>query len=276
MILVQQQKYKEAAEPIDKAIELTDKPKESWLTTQGVVYSNLADYAKLEEILKKLVEMAPQKAQYWTQLAAVQNELRHEHQALATMQLAYKGGFLKDDKALRQLASLLFLQQQPWECAKVIDDAMKSGVLEKNANAYRLISNCYIAAREQDKAFDPLTKAGELSADADMYMLLGQMYLQREKFDLALEALSKGLPKAKPEQKGSVHLLMGISEIGTEKLDAAEAHFKAAMGDQKVGKAAESYLKFIEDKRMRDAQEQAIKEATAAAAAAAEAEPSEG
>ena len=64
-----------------------------------------------------------------------------------------------------------------------------------------------------------------------------------------------------------MELLTGIGQIGTEQLDAAERSFKAALADAKVKRAAESYLKFIEDKRMRDAQEQAV---TAAAAAATE------
>lgn len=267
MILVQQEKFKEAAEPVAKAIEMTDKPKESWLTTQGVIHSNLQEFDKVEEILEKLVEMAPQKVQYWTQLAAVQNHLGKEQKALATMQIAYEGGLLKGDKELRQLASLLFLQQQPFDCAKIIKDALDSGAIEADSNAYRLISNCYIAARENEKALVPLAKAGELSPDGDMYMLLGQMYLQKEKFEPALETLKKALAKAKPEQRGSVHLLMGIGQIGTNQLDAAESSFKSALADAKVKKAAESYLKFIEDKKMREAQEQAI---TAAAEPATE------
>ena len=267
MILVQQEKFKEAAEPVEKAIELADKPKESWLTTQGVIYSNLQEFDKVEVVLRKLVEMAPEKMQYWTQLAAVQNHLGMEEKALATMQVAYQGKILKGDKELRQLASLLFLQQQPFDCAKIIKDALDTGAMEADSNAYRLISNCYIAAREQDRALVPLAKAAELSPDADMYMLLGQMYLQKEKFEPALDALKKALVKAKPEQRGSVELLTGIGQIGTEQLDAAERSFKAALADAKVKRAAESYLKFIEDKRMRDAQEQAV---TAAAAAATE------
>lgn len=266
MILVQQEKFKEAAEPVAKAIELADKPKESWLTTQGVIHSNLQEFDKVEEILAKLVEIAPQKMKYWTQLAAVQNHLGKEEKALATMGIAYEAQILKGDKQLRLLASLLFLQQQPYYCAKVIDDALASGAIKADSNAYRLISNCFIAARENEKAFAPLAKAGELSPDADMYMLLGQMYLQRDKFAPALEALQKALAKAKPEQRGSVHLLIGIGHIGTEQLDEAERNFKAALADPKVKKGAESYLKFIEDKKMRDARSRRSPPRTAAAA----------
>ncbi len=63
-----------------------------------------------------------------------------------------------------------------------------------------------------------------------------------------------------------MHLLIGIAQLGTEQLDEAERNFKSALADAKVKKAAESYLKFIEDKKMRDAQEQAVTAATTAAA----------
>lgn len=250
MILVQQQNFRDAAEPAAKALELSGKPKESWLTLYGVINSQLKDYPKVEKTLEQLVEIAPSKSQYWMQLAAVQQHLEHEEKALATMQLAYRAGVLKGDKELRQLASLLFLGQQPYECARVIETALAERVVEANVDAYRLMANCLIAARESEKALEPLAKGGELAPDGGMYLLLGQMYLQRDRFELAIDALEKGLRKAKPEQSGSAHLLLGIAQLGDEKYAEAERSFKLAAGDSKVGRAAASYLKFLEAKQM--------------------------
>lgn len=250
MILVQQKNYKDAAEPAAKALELADKPKESWLTLDGVVNTQLKNYPRVEQTLAKLVEIAPAKSQYWMQLAAVQQHLGHEKKALATMQLAYDAGLLKGDKELRQLASLLFLRQQPFECAKVIETGLASGVVAANADAYRLMANCLIAARESEKALTPLARAAELSPDGDLYLLLGQLHLQRDRFELAVEAIEKGLKKVKPEKRGSAHLLLGIAQLGDEQLALAERSFKIAAGDAKVARAATSYLKFLEQKHV--------------------------
>lgn len=185
MILVQQEDFKAAVEPARKAVELSEQPRESWLQLLVVVYSQLRDYPNVAEALERLIAVSPAKQQYWVQLAAVQKHLEREAKALATMQLAYGADLLKEDKEVRQLARLLFLRQQPYECAEVIANAIDAGTVKADAESYRLMSNCYIAARENDRALEPLAKAGELAPDGDMYMLLGQMYLQRERFGRA-------------------------------------------------------------------------------------------
>jgi tetratricopeptide (TPR) repeat protein len=219
-----------------------------------VIYSQLKDYPSLATALERLIEVSPGKQQYWVQLAAVQKHLEREAKALATMQLAYEADLLGDDKELRQLARLLFLRQQPYECAQVVEMGIDSGALEPDAEAYRLMSNCHIAARDNEKALEPLAKAGELASDGEMYMLLGQMYLQRERFAPAIEALGKALAKSKPEQRGSIQLLIGVAQLGSERFDAAESAFRVA---SKVRRAAESYLKFLREQRARHEQQQA-------------------
>ena len=139
---------------------------------------------------------------------------------------------------------------------------MAKGVIAPDADAYKLVSNCYIAARENERALEPLTKAAELSPDGDMYMLLGQMHLQRDRFAAALDALEKSLAKAKPEQRGPVNLLIGVAQLGAEHLDAAERAFRAAHGDEKVRRAADSYLKYLEEQRARRDQPETVQTAS--------------
>jgi tetratricopeptide (TPR) repeat protein len=256
MILVQQEKFADAVEPAKRAIEQSPEPRESWVALLVVIYSQLKDYPNVAATLERLIAISPGKQQYWVQLAAVQKHLEREANALATMQLAHEADLLRDDKELRQLARLLFLRQQPFECAQVIEMGIDSGVVKPDAEAYRLMSNCYIAARDNEKALEPLAKAGELASDGDMYMLLGQMYLQRERYAPAIDALEKALAKSKPDQRGSVQLLLGVAQLGSDRFDDAERAFRVASGDEKVRRAAESYLTFLKAQRLRHEQQQ--------------------
>ena len=256
MILVQQEKFADAVEPAKRAVEQSPEPRESWVALTVVIYSQLKDYPNVAEALERLIAISPGKQQYWVQLAAVQKHLEREAKALATMQLAYEAKLLREDKEVRQLARLLFLRQQPFECAQVIEMGIDSGAVKPDAESYRLMSNCYIAARDNEKALGPLAKAGELATDGDMYMLLGQMYLQRERFAPAIEALEKALAKSKPEQRGSVQLLIGVAQLGSDRFDDAERAFRVASGDEKVRRAAESYLSFLKAQRLRHEQQQ--------------------
>jgi tetratricopeptide (TPR) repeat protein len=212
--------------------------------------------------LERLVSMSPGKKHYWVQLAAVQNYLEREAKALAALRIAYQGKLLTEDRELRQLSRLLFLRDLPYQCAQTLQDGLGAGIVKADADSYRLMSNCFIAARENDRALEPLAKAGELAPDGDMYMLLGQMHLQKDRFDPALEALRKALAKSKPEQRGSVQLMIGVAQLGKNDYAAAERSFNAASGDKKVSKAAESYLKFLAAERARKELQQQLQQAS--------------
>jgi tetratricopeptide (TPR) repeat protein len=164
---------------------------------------------------------------------------------------------LNEDRDFRQLGRMLFVRELPFQCAGEIEQAISSGALKPDADSYGMLANCYIAARESERALEPLAKAGELSDDGEMFMLLGQIHLQRERYVPALEALEKALAKSKPEQRGSVQLLIGVAQLGSNRFDDAERAFRAAAGDAKVKDAAASYLKFVEEQRLRKQQQPA-------------------
>lgn len=251
MILVQQEKFAEAVEPARTAIERSPEPRESWLQLMVAIYGHLKDYPNVASTLERLANLNPSKKLYWVQLAAVQNYLERDAKALATLQLAHQAALLDEDKELRQLARLLYLQQLPFQCAEVIEDGMTAGKVAADADAYGLLSNCYLAAREGEEALAPLARAAELSPDGETYVLLGQLYLQREEYDPALAALQQALAKAKPERHGAVQLLIGVAQLGAERFDDAERAFTAAQSDEKVRRAAESYLRFVQEQRAR-------------------------
>jgi tetratricopeptide (TPR) repeat protein len=251
MILVQQDKFDEALEPARTAVERSPKPKESWLQTLMVIYSQQKDYPNLAATLERLIALNPTRKLYWVQLAAVHKQLEHDAQALATLRLAELASLLTEDREYRQLARLLFLRELPYPCATEIEKASTRGKLEPDAEAYRLMANCYLAAREHDRALEPLARAGELASDGEMYLLLGQLHLQRERFEPAREVLHKALAKSKPEQRGTVQLLLGVAELGAEQWGEAERAFRAAQSDEKLRRAAESYLKYLDEQRAR-------------------------
>jgi tetratricopeptide (TPR) repeat protein len=254
MILVQQERFPEAVEPARLAVEKSPQPKESWLQLLVAIYGNLKDYPNVAGALQRLVNIAPGKKLYWMQLAAVQNHLQRDAEALATMRLAYRAELLDEDKEVRQLARLLYLNQLPFQCAEVVQQGLERGKVAADADAYQLLSNCYLAAREAEDALPPLAKAAELSDDGEMDMLLGQLYLQREEFGPALDALQHALAEVKAEKRGQVQLLVGVAQLGAERFDEAERSFRAAQSDEKVRRAAESYLKFVQEQRMKKQQ----------------------
>jgi tetratricopeptide (TPR) repeat protein len=251
MILVQQDKFAEALEPAQIAVERSPRPKESWLQTLMVIYSQTRDYAKLATTLERLIALNPGKKLYWVQLAAAHKQLDHDAEALATLRLADLFRLLSEDREYRQLFRLLFVRDLPYPCADGLERASADAKIAPDADSYRLLANCYLAAREHERALEPLARAGELSSDGEMYLLLGQLHLQRERYEPAREVLHKALAKSKPEQRGAVQLLLGVAELGAEQWSDAERAFRAAQSDEKLRRAAESYLKYLDEQRAR-------------------------
>jgi tetratricopeptide (TPR) repeat protein len=260
MILVQQKQFRAAREPATIAVERSDAPRESWVQLLVAVYIELEDWPNVAKGLERLIAIAPAKKQYWVQLAAVRNHLKQDAKALAMLRLADTGQLLTEDRDIRQLARLLFVRELPYPCAQEIESAIGAEQVEPDADAYRMLSNCYIAAREHERALLPLAKAGELAEDGEMYMLLGQIHLQRERYEPALEALEKALAKSTPQQRGSVQLLIGVAQLGSHRFDEAERAFRAAVSDPKVADAARSYLQFVAEQRQREEQERLLRE----------------
>lgn len=251
MILVQQEKFAEALAPARTAIENAPQARESWLQLLAAIEFELHDYAAVASTLERLVAVAPKTKRYWVQLATIQNALDEDDKALATLSLAHQAKLLDADREYRQLARLSFVNELPYRCAETLEEGMSAGVVTADADSYDLLANCYIAARETDRALQPLEKAGELAPEGQNYLLLGQLHLQHDRFEPARVALTKALANAKPDRRGSVELLLGIAQLGLDRFDDAERSFRAASGDDKIRSAAESYLRHLAQQRAR-------------------------
>ena len=249
MILVQQEAYRDALVPAQEAIAKSGQPRESWLQLLAAIQFQLQDYPGVAGTLRQLLVVAPGTKRYWVQLATIENSIGQEDKALATLGVAHVAGLLEEDREIRQRARLCFVRDLPQCCAQALEEGMTAGKVGKDAESYQLLANCYIAARDTDKALEPLAKAGELSKDGKGFLLLGQLQLQKERFDSAHAALVKARSKSPSEQRASIDLLLGIADLGEQRFDAAEQSFRLAQADEKTRPAADSYLKHLEQRR---------------------------
>ncbi|HEY2772584.1 MAG TPA: tetratricopeptide repeat protein [Candidatus Binatia bacterium] len=249
MILMQQQAYADALEPARIAVERSPQPRESWLQLLAAIQFQLQDYKSVAGTLEQLVALQPANKRYWVQLATIESTIGNDGDAVAELGVAQVGGLLADDRDLRQRARQCFVHDLPTCCSETLEKGFADGKIKKDAESWQLLANCYIAARDTDKALEPLAKAGELAADNRSYLMLGQLELQKDRFDAAHDALVKAKAKSKPDQAGSIELLIGIASLGSNRLDDAEKSFRIARADDKTSKAADSYLKHLDQVR---------------------------
>lgn len=209
-----------AVAPAQRAVDLADKPQESWTTLLLSLRLERHEYQDAIRLLQQLIVLAPAKKTYWLQLSACYGQLEDYRSALATMQLAYDAGLLTEEAEIRRYADLLLFNDLPYRGARVLEDAIdRQAVSLVDAAVYEKLANCWIAAREFERAVAPLQRAGELSRSGEPLVRLSEVYLQGDDWAAAEGALRRALAK------GGLRDIAHVDEL----LTAITAHAGAAV-----------------------------------------------
>ncbi len=245
---LQQDENDKAFVPARKSVELSDQPKEAWLQLLLSLYFDRKSYPEAATLLKQLVTRFSKKT-YWIQLAAVYGELGEEENSLAVLQIAYLQNLLERDQELRRLARVYLYHQIPYRAAGVVEKGLEEKVIEPDAEAWELLGNSWLSAREYERALAPLESAAKLSEKGEVSVRLGQLYIEREEWGKARKALQQALRKSKLDDRGRALLLLGISNFSSGRIDDAQRAFDQAQQHEKTRKSAGRWLKHLERKR---------------------------
>lgn len=228
-----------------KAVEAGPEPREAWLRLLAALYSQGQDYENVGPVLEELILRFPKK-QYWVQLSLIYGARDDYRRSLAAQQVAYAQGFLTEDKELRRLARSYLYHELPFPAATVLEKGLEGSVIDADADAFELLANSWIAAREYERSLEPLQKAAELSEDGNLYVRLGQVHMQREVWDEASALLEKAVGKGGLKDPGNAQLLLGIAYYNTERVAPARSAFLRARKHDKTEVAAERWIEHLD------------------------------
>lgn len=238
---------KKALKSILKALSLTKKPKENWITfAVSLLYEN-ERYGEASELLYKLVELNTGKKMYWTQLAGALLNQNKGFQALAIMDLALMMGLLDKEGELLNIVSLYIQNGLPYEASQLLEKGIKKKVMKKNKKNQELLANAFIQAKEYDKALAPLENAAKLSKDGKLYALKARLFLEKEKFKEAVALFDKALGKGlKEKDKGQVYVEKAVALIQIGDYKTALNSLDKASRFKNSKKLAMSWRSYIE------------------------------
>ncbi len=238
----------EALAPAQKAVELSEEPRENWLQLLYALYLQQDRYADAIPIVEQLVSRFPKK-NYWIQLAAMYMQEGREEDSMAVQQLAYAQGLLENDRELTRLAQMYLFNDLPYRAARLMERGLAQEQIEADQEAFQMLGNSWLAARESERAMEPLRQAAALSEDGELWLRLGQVHVQREEWDQAIDAIrnaqEKGLTKG-PNTEGHAQVLLGIARFNKKQYTSARGHFQRALAEEKTEKMAESWLTYLE------------------------------
>jgi len=228
-----------------RAIEVRPAPRESWIRLLAALYAQKEDYANAAPVLEELVLRFPKK-QYWVQLSLIYGAHTNYRRSLSVQQVAYAQGFLTEDKELRRLARSYLYHELPYPAAQVLEKGLEDGPIAPDSEAFELLANSWIAAREYERSLDPLRSAAKLSEDGNLYVRLGQVHMQREAWGEASALLEKAVEKGGLKDPGNAELLLGIAYYNRAQLARARSSFLRARQHDSTRSAANRWITHLD------------------------------
>ena len=253
----QNKQYDEAAMWISEAVADHEAegmiPDEGWLILQRAIFYELKQPQKVKDVLIKMVKLFDE-PKYWIQLAGMYGELGEERKQLAIMETAYQRGFVNTSADVFNMAQLYYYHRVPYKGAKLMEQAMNDGVLEKNLRNLKFLGQSWSLAKEQDKAIPVMMQAAELSEDGELDAQLAQILLNEERFDDAIAAADRAVEKGDLRNPGLVYLIKGMALYNKKQYALALNQLAEAEKHQKSRAMAQQWKQFVQgEKRQADA-----------------------
>ena len=231
---------------IEKACELTDKPKEAWLQMAFSGNYQTKKFNKAITYVNQLVYNYPDKKDYWQQKAGIHQIVEDYSKAAVTKELTYKKGFVNKESDFINLGQLLASQGDAYKVAVALEAALKNNVIEPSEKLLNLYFQAWLQAKEIEKAKAVLSELYDIYDDKDDGYQLLQYYVDAEAWSAADELAKKLLIQELTEtQKGKVLLYQGMAKyrLGDNR-EALKVLGKATAFENSSGQA-KSWMSYI-------------------------------
>jgi tetratricopeptide (TPR) repeat protein len=250
--LYQNKAYKDAAFYIETAIKGHEDdgflPDENWLVLQRAIYFEMQEPEKVKDIIIKLIRLYEQ-PKYWIQLSGMYGELEQEDRQFATMEIAYQRGFVTSASDTFNLSQLYFYHGVPYKGAKLMEQAIKNGLLQANLRNLKFLAQAWQMAKEDEKAVPVMIDAAALSNDGKLDAQLALLYYNLDDFTKAINAANQALEKGELDRPGDTHMVLGLSLYGNQDFAIALEQLAKAEEFTSSRAAARQWRQYVEKEK---------------------------
>jgi len=233
--------------PADKAIAaFGDKQSQNPYILKLTSYYERKMFKEAVKVLETTVLIFPEAKTYWVQLGQFYTLIEDYDKALATLDLAYKQGFLEKESEIKVLASLYAQKSIPFKAATLLEKHIASGIVKRDDKNLTTLANSWHAAQHIDKAAKYYGELAKMTNNAKYYSKQGMLLKQDEQFKGAIVALNKALELG-VQNKGRLYMSIAESHFYLEQYKQANKAIKKAMEDPKTKKSARGWASFIRD-----------------------------
>ena len=256
----QLEEYREALVPLKKAISLRQAAGEqisekNYLFLRAI-YFELDEIDEVIGVLEDLILHYPNES-YWMQLAGIYGQKGEDDKRLAMLELAYLQGFLDTESEVLALVGLMLSSDLPYRAGKVLEKGLADGVISPTMKHWRLLSEAWLLAREDQKAIPTLIKAAGLSEDGELDVLLAQSYMNIGEWEKAAEAARKGIEKGGLNREDQAYTMLGQALFHQKAYAESRNAFEQAGRDDRSRQLASQWLQYVESEVSRQAEVEA-------------------
>lgn len=242
-----------AVAPVRRAIAIAEergsKVQENWYALLRVIFYETQDYENLLDVLETLVTKYPAK-EYWLHLSSAYGEMGNTERQLASYEMAYQQGYLTKGTEIVLLAQLLLQAEVPYRAGVLLQEGLDSGLIEGSAANWRLVSQAWILAQENEKAIASLSRAAELSEDGELHARIAQTYVNLGEWEKAVDAVEVALGKG-VDDPHELRLMQGMAYFEMGRYPEAKTAFEAARKFPEGRATASRWLSFVEREEQR-------------------------
>ena len=247
--LYQVNRYPDMIAPINQAIATAERRevevKEDWYVLLNFAYFQQEDYAMVRDIQKILLMNWPKK-RYWFSLAGAYTELGEDDNLMGAYDAAHTQGLLEKEAEFVTMAQLYMQHEVPYKAAVLLDREMAAGRVSKEAKNYRLLSQAWTLAAEDEKSIPALQEAARLSSDGELNLRLGNAHLNLGQYDECVSAIREGLEKGGIKSPDNAQISLGMCLYNQKDYQASIAAFREAGKTQRSDKIARQWITVIE------------------------------
>lgn len=247
-------RFRDALPQVDKALEKSKEPKESWLQLKLALHYELKQFPQCAEVLVRLIALVPAKEDYWKQLSSILFEIKRDKESLAVLALAARQQFLDTEGEIRNLANIYLLLDIPYKAAEVLENGLERGILKADEKTLSLTGDAWTMAREYDKAEAVLRRAAAKASDGEIFYRLGQIYVEDERWAEAIETLAQAQSKG-VKKMGEAAYLEGVAAFQSGNRQRAVASLRKAQRYDESRNNATQWLTHIAQIEEAEAQE---------------------
>ena len=242
--------YVKALPYVMEAIKRSEDPKESWYQLALAINFEREDFGEAAKLLGTMVVIWPDRPRNWEMLSSAYMELKQDHNALATLMLAYQKGLIQEENKLLNLVKMNMFLEIPFEAGRILEAEMNNGKIEKTESNLELLLSAWTSAREFDKAIQVIDVLAPMVGSGDYYWQRAQLFNEKANWPEVISSVTEALERGGLKRPGEAYVLMGMAHAEIREFDRAIAAFEQAKshGDDARRNAA-AWIEYVNDRR---------------------------